>query len=292
MNETVTQSNRRSEKSLNEIKTELLAMGVSIRPYSRGDEAQVLRLLNICFGNWGSMQEWTAKYLKHPSFDERDVFLVEKGGEIIGHEALHFRNLTIDNDSVISTVSLSDAAVHPDFRGYGLHSKLLDVMLHEAKGRGASLAFSWYLRDSGLHKHSRKIGFIEIKQPPAYMKIIRPEKLLRSGLLDFLHKSPGLKEKLNELANDLYFGLGRTTFSLSELFDKCSPGETQNKRKIGIIFNEYSLVSLVRFRNMTKHQRLLSLISMLLLRRVKIRFGSIASLVNLTRKSLSIIGSI
>jgi predicted N-acetyltransferase YhbS len=267
-------------------------MGMSIRSYKHGDDAQIVRLLNVCFGNWGSMQKWNAQYLRYPNFDEKDVFIIEKNGEIIGHEALHFRDLVIGNESAISTVSLSDAAIRHDYREQGLHNKLLDIMLHEAKSRGAGLVFSWYLRDSGLHKHSKKMGFIEIKQPPAYMKIIRPEKLLRSGLLDFLHKSPGLEEKIGELRNDLYFGLGEVTFSFAELIHEFDQNVPRNERKIEIIFNKDSLISLIKFRNMTKRQRLLRLISLLILRRVRIRFGSFAAFMNFARKGLSVIGSI
>jgi len=292
MNTTIQKSKHHSERLLSEIKTTLLAMGMSIRSYKHGDEAQIVHLLNTCFGDWGSVEKWNAQYLQYPDFDEKNMFIIEKDGEIIGHEALHFRNLVIDNESPISTVSLSDAAVRPDYRGQGLHNKLLDIMLHEAKSRGAGLVFSWYLRDSGLHKHSKEMGFIEIKQPPAYMKIIRPEKLLRSGLLDFLHKSPGLTEKISELSNDLQFGLGKVTFSFAELLDKCDQSATQNDRKIEIIFNKDSLTSLIKFRNMTKRQRLLRLISLLILRRVRIKFGSFAAFMNFARKGLSVIGSI
>lgn len=277
---------------MSEIKTKLLEMGMAIRFYKHGDEAQIVSLLNMCFGNWGSIEKWNAKYLQYPNFDEKDIFIIEKEGKIIGHEALHFRDLVIGNESTVSAVSLSDAAVHPAYRGQGLHNKLLDVMLDEAKLRGAGLVFSWYLRDSGLHKHSKEMGFIEIKQPPAFMKIIRPEKLFRSGLLDFLHKSPGLEEKIGELRNRLYFGLGEVTFSFAELVDKFDQNAPQNRKKIEIIFNRNSLTSLIKFRNMTKHQRLLRLILLLALRRVKIKFGSFGAFMDFARIGLSAIGSI
>ena len=264
---------------------------IKTRSFKRGDETQIVRLLNTCFGDWGSVQKWNARYLRYPNFDEKDVFIIEKDGEIIGHEALHFKDLLLDNKFAVPTVTLSDAAVHPNYRGQGLHNKLLVFMLQEAKSRGAGLVFSWYLRDSGLHKHSKKMGFSEVKQPPAYMKIIRPEKLLRTGLLDFLHKSPGLEEKFDELSYDLYFGFGEATFSMAELLDKRSQN-TQKERKIQVVFNEDSLRSLIKFRNMTKRQRLFSLVSLLVLRRAKIKFGSFAAFMSLARKGLSVFGSI
>lgn len=292
MNATISESRPSSEKLLSKISTKPPAMNVLIRSYRRGDEVQIVHLLNICFGNWGSSQKWGAQYLRNPNFDERDLFIIEKDGKIIGHEALHFRDLAIDGKSAISTVSLRDAAVDPEYRGHGLHSKLLDTMLHEAKERGAALIFSWYLRDSGLHQHSKRIGFTEIKQPVAYMKVIAPEKLLRSGLCDFLHKSPALEEKINELGWDLHFRLGRTTFSYADLLEKRDQSEALSKDRIEVIFDENSLPSLIRFRNMTKRQRLLSLVSLIIFRRVKIKLGSFAEFVKLARKGLSVIASV
>jgi N-acetylglutamate synthase-like GNAT family acetyltransferase len=267
-------------------------MGMLVRSYKKGDEVQIVRLLNICFGNWGSIQKWNACYLEHPNFDEKDIFVIEKDGEIIAHEALHFRDLVMSDGSVMSTVSLRDAAVHPDYRGQGLHSKLLVIMLEDAKSRGASLVFSWYLRDSGLYEHSKKIGFIEIKQPAAYMKVARPENVIRSGLLDFLHKSPNLKEKISRFGNDLCFSLGNVEFPLAELLGKYDQNTMLNEKKIKIVFKESSVPSLIKFRSMTGRQRLLSLASLLILRKVSIKFGSLAAFMTLVRKGSSIIGSL
>jgi len=277
--------------ALSKTKAQLKGNELVIRSYKPGDEAEIVSLLNICFGDWGTLQKWEALYPEYPTFKETDVFIIQKDDQIIGHEALRFRDLITDSNISLSTVSLSDAATSPNQRGKGLHNKLVNVMLQAAKSRGAGLVFSWYLRDSALHKHSKKLGFIEVKQPPAYMKVMRPQKLLRTGLLDFLHKSPNLRSELEGL-NDLFFGIDESTFSIDQLLDRTPLKSDQDQGKVLIVFTERSLSTLVKFRNMTKRQRLLSLISLFALRRARIKFSSFGAFINLARKGLSLVGSI
>jgi ribosomal protein S18 acetylase RimI-like enzyme len=257
----------------------------------RGDEAQIVNLLNTCFGDWGTLEKWAALYLQYPTFEEENVFVIEKKRKIIGHEALHFRDLIANGKRSVSTVSLSDAVVHPDFRGQGLHNQLLDVMLNAATSKGAGLVFSWYLRDSGLHKHSKKLGFVEVWQASAYMKIMRPEKLLRSGLRDFLHKSPDLRDALDDLSDSLYFRFGASAFSMAELLGKADQQSVDDREKTEIIFKESSFPTLVKLRNMSRRRRFWSLVYLLLLRRARIRFGSFKAFVSLARKGFSIAAS-
>jgi hypothetical protein len=154
------------------------------------------------------------------------------------------------------------------------------------------MVFSWYLRDTGLHRHSWGIGFSEIKQSSAYMKIIRPEKVLRSGLVDFLHKSPDLQTALDDLSGDLYFRLGSASFSVAELLGKPDQRQLDKRKKTEIIFDETALPTLIRFRNMSKRQRLWNLIWLIIRRRARVRFGSFRAFVSMTRKGISIFGSI
>ena len=277
---------------MTERKKQLAVKGTVVRSFKRGDEAQIVDLLNLCFGKWGTVKQWHKSYLQHPNFEKDDVFIIEKNGAIIGYESLQFRDLVTQQDHKLRTVSLRDAAIHPDYRRRGLHAGLLEMMLQAAKSKGAGLVFSWYLRGSSLHVHSKDIGFVEVKQPSAYMKVIKPEKVLRSGLLDLLHKNQALSKALLDLDSDVFFCLGKSTFSIGELLDKADEKPTKDQRKIEISFDQDSLVMLAKFRNMNKRQRLRCLISLFLLRRVKIRFSSFKALFNLVQKGLALVGSI
>jgi ribosomal protein S18 acetylase RimI-like enzyme len=263
-----------------------------VRPFKRGDEAGIVRLLNFCFGDWGTVQKWQRLYFQCPNFEKDDVFVIEKNDEIIGYEGLHSRDMVIKQNYKLRTVSLRDAAIHPRYRRRGLHARLLEMMLEAAKSRGAGLVFSWYLRGSGLHAHSKDIGFIEIKQPLAYVKVIKPEKVLRSGLLDLLIKSQTLRETLQDFDGEIFFRFGKSEFSVAELLGNANEKPAKDQRKVEMIFEKGSLVMLAKFRNMHKRQRLKCLILLILLRRAKIRFSSFKAFLNLARKGLAVIGSI
>lgn len=277
--------------ALSESKAQLKGNDLVIRSYKLGDEIEIVNLLNSCFGYWGTLQKWKALYQAYPTFKGTDVFIIEKNERIIGHETLRFRDLATHDNISFSTASLSDAAIDPDQRGKGLHNELMSLMLEAAKSKGASLVFSWYLRDSGLHKHSERLGFIEVRQASAYMKVMRPQKLLRSGLMDFLNKSPGLKSELEDLDN-LFFRINESTFSVAELVDRTTIAPVRDQGNVEITFTERSLSTLVNLRNMTKRQRLFSLISLFVLRRAKIRFSSLSAFINLARKGLSLAKSV
>jgi predicted N-acetyltransferase YhbS len=279
-------------RTMNTNRKQLPVKDTVVRTYEHGDEARIVNLLNLCFGKWGTEEKWQKLYLQHPNFKRDDVFILEKDGEIIGYEGLHFRDLTIQNDCKLYTASLLDAAINPRYRRRGLHAQLKEIMLQAAKSRGAGLVFCWYLRGSSLHSHSKEIGFVEIKQPPAYMKVIRPEKVLRSGLLDLLHKNQSLNMTLQGLDGTMLFRLGKSQFSVAELLGKGDEKPVKDQGKVEIIFDKSSLVTLARFRNMNKRQRLKCLVSMVILRRAKIRFSSFKALLNLARKGLAVIGSL
>lgn len=263
-----------------------------VRSFKRGDEAGIVSLLNACFGDWGTIRKWQKLYLQSPNFEKDDVFIIGKNDEIIGYEGLQFRDVVIKQDHKLSTVSLRDAAIHPRYRRRGLHAGLLEMMLQAAKMRSAGLVFSWYLRGSGLHAHSKDLGFIEIKQPPAYMKVIKPEKILRSGLLDLLIKSQSLRQTLQDFDGEIFFRIGKSEFSVAELLGKVNEKPAKDQGKVEMIFEKGSLDMLAKFRNMNKRQRLKSLIQLILLKRAKIRFSSLKAFLNLARKGLAVIGSI
>ncbi len=263
-----------------------------VRPFKCGDEAGIVSLLNLCFEDWGTIRKWQKLYLQSPNFEKDDVFIIRKNDEIIGYEGLHSRDMVIKRDRKISTVSLRDAAIHPRYRRRGLHAGLLDMMLQAAKSKGAGLVFSWYLRGSGLYAHSKDLGFVEIRQPPAYMKVIKPEKILRSGLLDLLIKSQALRQTLQDFDGEIFFRIGKSEFSVAELLGKVNEKPAKDRRTVEMIFAKDSLAMLAKFRNMNKRQRLKSLVLLVLLRRAKIRFSSPKAFLNLARKGLAVIGSI
>jgi predicted N-acetyltransferase YhbS len=278
-------------KNKSEVKQQL-AKDIIVRNYRPGDEDRIIKLLNMCYGEWGSLQKWRSLYAQYPTFKKEDVFIIEKDNQIIGHESLHSRDFKISRDSYLNTVTLSDAATHPSYRSKGLHNRLIEFMLQTAESRGAGLVFSWYIRGTGLHAHSKRIGFVEVEQPTAYMKVINPGKLLKSGLSDFLQKNPKLEFKVQGFSDNLHFRLGESQFSVRDLFGVPSKKPIETDKNVEIVFDESSIRLLAQFRTMNMRQRLQGIILLLLLRKAKIKFNSFRALFNLIRNVVETVGSI
>jgi len=266
--------------------------GITIRSYKSGDEAEIVDLLNLCYGGWGDLRKWQALYAKYPTFTKDDVFIIENEGEVIGHGGLRFRDIELSQGHRISTVSLGDAAVHPQCRGLGLYASLHQARLQAAESRGASLVLSWNLKGSTTYNRNKKTGFIELRQAPAYMKVINPGKVLESGLSDFIHKNQKLRSVLQDLGNDLYFAVGAAEFSVAELLGKIKQQPKVTREGVKLILAESSLPLLTNFRTMSKVQRIRGLTLLLLRRRVKIRFGSPVAFLKVARKGVAILGSL
>jgi len=264
---------------------------ITLRPYELGDETKILDFLNICYGEWGAIQKWRARYADYPTFNKDDVVLMEANNEIVGHGGIHFRDLVVWKHK-LCTASLTDAAIHPRYRGRGLYARLVDVRLKLARSKGACLAFTWHLKGSNAHNHNKRIGFIEVEQFPVYMKVVRPGKVIRSGLFDLLHKNQRLKEVLQELKVDICFCLGEYEFSVAELLDRVDKKPRKTRSKVKIILDENALFVVANFRNLSKFKRITSLIMLILLRRAKIRFSSFKALLDVAHEGVTIIGSI
>lgn len=268
-----------------------LAKNIIVRPYKPGDENKIVDFLNTCYGEWGTIQKWQFFYSGYPTFNKDDVVILEVDDEIIGHGGTHFRDLIVGKRRLY-TATLSDAAVHPHHRGRGLYTKLADIRLKNIKSKGACLAFAWHLKGSNAYKHNKKTGFIEVKQSPVYMKIIKPENVLKIGLFDLLHKNQRLRWALQDLQDDLCFRVGGVEFSIAELLGRADNKLKKDRRGVKIDLDENSLLTMTNFRNMSRLKKIGNLVLLILLGRVKIRFNSLNVLLNLARKGVAIIGSI
>jgi len=272
-------------------KTQFADKDIVARHYEPGDEARILDFLNLCYGEWGTIQKWRSRYTDYPTFNKDNIVLMEVNGEIVGHGGTHFRDLRVWKHK-LHTASLTDAAIHPHYRGKGLYAELVDIRLKTARSRGACLVFTWHLKGSNAYNHNKRVDFTEIKQFPVYMKVIKPGKVIKSGLFDLLHKNQRLKEALQELGVDICFCVGKFKFSISELLSKVDTKQREDRSKVEIVLDENSFFLVANFRNMSKFKRVISLIMLILFGKAKIRFSSFKALLNLARKGVAIIGSI
>lgn len=94
------------------------------------DEAQIARLITLCFGD---------------DFDNRSYYrqrphlrlIYRQDGQIIGHIALLLRAVRL-GAQITDTIGLAEVCTHPDQRGAGVASQLLQAAITQARGSQAA----------------------------------------------------------------------------------------------------------------------------------------------------------
>ncbi|EMR73406.1 hypothetical protein MCGE09_00449 [Thaumarchaeota archaeon SCGC AB-539-E09] len=122
-----------------------MAEHYTVRPYTYGDEEQIVELLELSFTGWPKfnlsrppLEHWRWKYLDN-LFNLTLIAVVELDGRIIG--CWHRIPQKIKFGEIITFVGQGvDVAVHPDFQGRGMSSKLREVTLDISKKNDISMA--------------------------------------------------------------------------------------------------------------------------------------------------------
>ena len=263
-----------------------------VRNYKVGDEVELVEFLNLCYGKWGDLKKWRYLYPSYPTFSNDNIVIMEHDGKIVGHGGMHTRGLVTPQNRKLSAVMLGDGAVHPRYRRMGIHSRLLRSRFQLAKLKGICLNFGWVLKGSDAYKSDIKSGFVEIRQSTAYMKVIRPEKFFKIGLLDTLRKSQRLRKSLQNLDFDLEFYFGEFKLSITDLLGETCGGRRRSRRYLKVILDRKALSSIASFRNMDRLRRVVTLFFLLAFRRIKIKYSSFRTLLSAVIKGVDIIGAL
>jgi len=262
-----------------------------IRGYELGDENAIVDLLNLSYSlGWGNMEQWEYYYSRSPFFDANNVFIIESNNQIIGHRSFELLDLVIRGNNITMCL-FHDTATHPDYRGFGLYSKLHKATLKAAKLKGACLVDAGNSRGSITYHHNKKTGFIEIKQSYSYVKIINYEKYFREEVLSFINRREKLKALLNNLTTNLHIQFGKSEFSLSELLNEGNPTLAIGNKNgtVIIVFVETSLSLIIRVMSGTKLQKVRSLLYLLSSRKIRFKFSSPLALMKVALAGIRVV---
>jgi len=98
---------------------------IEMRPYRDGDEEGIVELLQLSFPFWAkrenALQTWKWKFVNNPLNIMVPVAL--KRGKVIGVTPNSLMNFKL-GASVVKADYGGDSAVHPDYRGLGIYTKL------------------------------------------------------------------------------------------------------------------------------------------------------------------------
>lgn len=120
-------------------------MNYIIRDYSIEDEESVLNLMQIGMGGGptGTREQsfWRWKHYKNPFGNSIAIIAVTGDRQIIGLRTFMRWNFLIEGEE-IRAVRAVDTVTHPEFRRYGVFSRLTNIALERVKQEGIDLIFN------------------------------------------------------------------------------------------------------------------------------------------------------
>ena len=106
-----------------------MAQAYSIRQFQPGDEEKIVELLKMVFYGWpqydlpcSSLDHWKWKFMSSP-LEMNTIVVAESEGRIIGCDHGLFTKVKVGKNIVTGQQGV-DSAVHPDFRGKGIYTRM------------------------------------------------------------------------------------------------------------------------------------------------------------------------
>jgi len=154
---------------------------LKLRNYQEGDELQIVELLNLAYGHWGSVEHWKQKYMHSKGFDPELIFLAEEDGRVISCVQYLRRDLKL-GDRTISSYVGGDGATHPKYVGEGIFSKLLSMLYGEVRRRKGGCVYGYNNQIIYEIFYREKFGEVALHRSQVMIKILNINALAMSIL--------------------------------------------------------------------------------------------------------------
>ena len=126
---------------------------IIIRPYEEDDIPNLVDLLDTVFVNWphvviegSKIDYWRWKYLENPVKPSSIMLGVDKN-EIIGCHSIQYSHIIIDGKPILGGTT-GDFAIHPNYRGQGLASRI--SVPSETKGENEGLKLIYFITSNPI----------------------------------------------------------------------------------------------------------------------------------------------
>lgn len=159
----------------------LLKNSISFRSYRDGDEAEIVRLLNICFNRLApvrTVDSWRWRYRQQPGFRSQAVCVAEdtQDRRIVGTLAATTRHVAVSG-KVYKFGMLDDASVQPEFRGRGILRRLNDELIQYLKGIEVDAIGAYVGYNAPSYRDLTRRAFIEVAPVAKMIKVVNTLEL-------------------------------------------------------------------------------------------------------------------
>jgi len=136
-----------------------MTLSWTLRRFRPGDERGTIELLRAVFGKWYSLEYWKWEYAENPA-GSPIIWLAESNGIVIGHYSVIPIRMKVGSVHTTGSFPLH-AATHPDYRGQGILSSLMNKCCLDEGNNG--LAFRYGFSNTNLgptYKRYERLGHI------------------------------------------------------------------------------------------------------------------------------------
>lgn len=143
-----------------------------------GEEKKHFEILNLCFNPWGDWEKWRRRY-EQPDFNlTENVLVVEENNDWVGGGTVWFRDAFVQNDKKTKVCIAGDGYVHPNQRGKGIYSTIMQSLNELARKKGASLGFGFISIYGAPFMALPKYGFVDVFYPATKILVLNPERFM------------------------------------------------------------------------------------------------------------------
>ncbi|MFA5374643.1 MAG: GNAT family N-acetyltransferase [Dehalococcoidia bacterium] len=146
-----------------------------IKRCQKGDEAEIIKLREIVFGDKVSIEHWKWQFLDNPS-GPAIIWLAIADGNVVGQYALALQRLKIGDEIVLGSYGL-DEMTHHDYRGRGIITTLAEQVFKDAAQEGVDVTYG--IPNEQIHwLYLNRLNWFDVSEIQMLCKIFNFGKVL------------------------------------------------------------------------------------------------------------------
>jgi GNAT superfamily N-acetyltransferase len=150
-----------------------------VRRYQPGDEAQILRLRRLVFGDLDEQRNtesyWRWEFLGNPAGSAR-TWLAVAADEIVGHYAVIPVRMRHGGENLMGSLSL-ETMTHPDYRRQAVFTSLASKVYEELAQAGISVTHG-FPNENSVRGLVSKLDWLYISSLPVFVKPLRASRIV------------------------------------------------------------------------------------------------------------------
>ena len=150
-----------------------------VRPYLKGDESKIIKLMDSIYGKWHSMNYWNWKYKNNPAgFYNQLVCLADNDGELAGQYTIIPVKMLVLGENLLCAQSV-DTATSPNYRRLGVFEATANATFSASEKLKIPLIYGFAHVGPSYFGFIKKLDWKHLFYITHYIKIINTRSVLK-----------------------------------------------------------------------------------------------------------------